>query len=159
MTGAKLVSELIQHHQPKEILDLKARKGYFSLLAASYGAHVDVVDDVKTNNEYPDYLKNHPNISFFDTTLKDFEFQKTYDFIIMKHVVMYYDKHYILEQLLPKMYKYLSRGGMIFLTYHTPKSYLMQQKTPLYQYDLVDFKELGGYFLIKDFGEYQKAVQ
>ncbi len=158
MEGAKLVSGLIQLHQPKEILDLRARKGYFSLLAASYGAHVDVVDDVSAHNEYPDYLKDHPNITFFDTTVENFEFKKKYDFIIMKHIVMYYKKEYIIENLLPKMYKYLNRWGMIFLTYHTPKSYLMQKEPWLYQYDLVDFKELGGYFMIKDFGEYRNPV-
>ncbi len=76
----------------------------------------------------------------------------------MKHVVIYYDKKYILENLLPRMYKYLNRGGMVFLTYHTSKSHLMQKENWLYQYDLVDFKELWGYFVIKDFGEYQKPV-
>jgi hypothetical protein len=59
-----LVSELIQNHEPKYILDLKARKGYFSILAASYGAKVDVLDDID-NAEYPDYLKDHPNITYY----------------------------------------------------------------------------------------------
>ena len=83
MQWARLVSELIQTHQPEEILDLKARKGYFSILAASYGAHVDVVDDVTNNGEYPDYLKVHPNITFFDAKVEDFKFKKKYDLIII----------------------------------------------------------------------------
>ena len=51
MQWAKLVSELIQEYEPQRILDLKARKWYFSILAASYGAKVDVLDDIN-NAEY-----------------------------------------------------------------------------------------------------------
>ena len=64
MEWGKLVSELIQEHQPERILDLKARKWYFSILAASYGAKVDVLDDID-NAECPDYLWDHDNITYY----------------------------------------------------------------------------------------------
>lgn len=159
MEGAKLVNGLIQKHKPIEILDLRARKWYFSLLAASYGAHVDVVDDMLPGGEYPDYLKSHPSITFFDTKIEDFEFKKRYDFIIMKHIVMYYPKEYIFDELIPMMYKHLNKGGMIFLTYHSPKSYLMQSNPALHQYDLNEFKELGSMFDVKDFWEYTNPAE
>ena len=62
MEGARLVSELIEQYHPKTILDLGAGKGYFSILAASYGAQVDAVEDTSVRNLYPDYLKVHPKL-------------------------------------------------------------------------------------------------
>ena len=50
MEGARLVSELIEQYHPKTILDLGAGKGYFSILAASYGAQVDAVEDTSVRN-------------------------------------------------------------------------------------------------------------
>jgi 2-polyprenyl-3-methyl-5-hydroxy-6-metoxy-1,4-benzoquinol methylase len=152
------VSELIQITQPKEILDLKARKGYFSILAASYGAHVDVVDDVINNGEYPDYLKVHPNITFFDSKVENFKFKKKYDFIIMKHIAMFYPKEFIIDELMQNIHDHLVRGGITFLTYHYPDSYAMMNDTSLYQYDLDDFKSLKGKFVVKDFGNYYNPV-
>jgi len=158
MQGAKLVSELIQNYQPKEILDLKARKGYFSILAASYGAHVDVVDDVANNGEYPDYLKVHPSITFFDSKVEDFVFKKKYDLIIMKHIAMFYPKEFILHELMQHIHDHLMRGGMAFITYHHPNSYTFTQNPELYHYDLDDFKGLKGKFAVKDFGSYHNPV-
>ena len=106
MQWAKLVSELIQEHQPERILDLKARKWYFSILAASYGAKVDVLDDID-NAEYPDYLKDHPNITYYKGKVEDFVFKEKYDFIVAKHIVMYYSKEYILDKLMTDMYNHL----------------------------------------------------
>ncbi|MDR2541558.1 MAG: hypothetical protein LBD11_07575 [Candidatus Peribacteria bacterium] len=151
MEGARLVSELIQTHQPSEILDLKARKGYFSILAASYGAHVDVVDDVKNNGEYPDYLKTHPNITFFDSKVEEFKFKKKYDLIIVKHIAMFYPKTFIIDELMQNIHDHLNRGGMTFITYHFPDSYSITSNPELYNYDLNDFKGLKGKFLTKDF--------
>jgi 2-polyprenyl-3-methyl-5-hydroxy-6-metoxy-1,4-benzoquinol methylase len=151
MEGARLVSELIQTYQPKEILDLKARKGYFSILAASYGAHVDVVDDVANNGEYPDYLKTHPNITFFDSKVENFKFKKKYDLIIVKHIVMFYPKQFIIDELMQNIHDHLVRGGMAFITYHYPDSYAITNDASLYQYDLDDFKSLKGKFAVKDF--------
>ncbi|MBQ7074441.1 hypothetical protein IJM86_05350 [bacterium] len=108
MEGEKIVNDLIQGNQPKEILDLKCRKGYFSILAASYGAHVEVIDDPQ-NPEFPDYLKSHPDITYHSCPLKDFDFQKEYDFVIVKHVVMCYEKKYVLETLIPHVYAHLKK--------------------------------------------------
>ena len=118
MQWAKLVSELIQEHEPQRILDLKARKWYFSILAASYWAKVDVLDDVD-NAEFPDYLKDHPNITYYKWKVENFEFKEKYDFIIAKHVVMYYEKEYILEKLMTDIYNHLNRNGICFITYHS----------------------------------------
>ena len=157
MQWARLVSELIQNQQPKEILDLKGRKGYFSILAASYGAHVDVVDDAN-NGEYPDYLKNHPNITFFDSKVEEFQFTKKYDLIIMKHIAMFYPKNFIIDELMQNIHDHLVRGGMTFITYHYPDSYAIAKDKTLYQYDLDDFKGLKGKFVVKDFGQYYNPV-
>jgi 2-polyprenyl-3-methyl-5-hydroxy-6-metoxy-1,4-benzoquinol methylase len=150
MEGAKLVSELIQKYQPQEILDLKARKGYFSILAASYGAHVDVLDDPNTP-EFPDYLKDHPNITYAKTKIEDFVFKKKYDLVIAKHVVMFYPQEFVINQLMQNIHDYLQRNGMTFITYHFADSYAMQTTLDLYQYNLDDFKGLKGKFLVKDF--------
>ena len=158
MQWARLVSELIQTHQPEEILDLKARKGYFSILAASYGAHVDVVDDVTNNGEYPDYLKVHPNITFFDAKVEDFKFKKKYDLIIMKHIAMFYPKEFIIDELMQNIHDHLVRWGMTFITYHYPDSYAITSDSTLHQYDLDDFKSLKGKFAVKDFWHYHNPV-
>ncbi|MDR0369784.1 MAG: class I SAM-dependent methyltransferase [Candidatus Peribacteria bacterium] len=157
MEGARLVSELIQKYQPEEILDLKARKGYFSILAASYGAHVDVLDDAD-NPEFPDYLKDHPNITYSNSRVEEFLFKKKYDLIIMKHIAMFHSKDVIIHTLMQNIHDYLKRGGMTFITYHYPDSYLMKDNTNLYQYELDDFKGLKGKFLVKDFGSYYNTV-
>ena len=140
MEGARLVSNLIQDNQPQEILDLKARKGYFSILAASYGAHVDVLDDID-NPEFPDYLKTHPNITYADTKVEDFKFEKKYDLIIAKHIAMFYPKTFIIDELMQKVHDHLRRGGLAFITYHRADSYAMtNNETQLVQYELDDFK-------------------
>ena len=157
MQGARLVSELIQNYQPTEILDLKARKGYFSILAASYGAHVDVLDDPELP-EFPDYLKDHPNITYTDTKIENFKFKKKYDLIIMKHIAMFYPKEFILTKLMQDIHDHLIRGGMTFITYHYADSYAMANNEDLFQYDLDDFKGLKGKFSVKDFGSYYNAV-
>ena len=157
MQWAKLVSELIQKYQPGEILDLKARKGYFSILAASYGAHVDVLDDTD-NPEFPDYLKDHPNITYSNARVEEFLFKKKYDFIIMKHIAMFHSKDFIIQKLMQDIHDYLKRGGMVFITYHYPDSYLMKTTPELHQYELDDFKGLKGKFAVKDFGHYHNTV-
>lgn len=157
MQWAKLVSELIQNYEPKRILDLKARKWYFSILAASYGAKVDVLDDVD-NAEYPDYLKDHPNITYYKWKVEDFQFKEKYDLIIAKHVVMYLEKEYVLGKLMNDIHAHLTRNGICFITYHLPDSYTMTNNTWLYQYELNDFKNLNGKFVLKDFGNYTNPV-
>lgn len=108
MEGGKIVNDLIQKNQPKEILDLRCRKGYFSILAASYGAHVEVIDDPK-NLEFPDYLKYHPNITYHSCEIEEFQFEKKYDFVILKHVALFYPKTYILDTLIPQIYAHLEK--------------------------------------------------
>ena len=157
MQWAKLVSELIQSHQPERILDLKPRKWYFSILAASYGAKVDVLDDID-NAEYPDYLKNHPNVTYYKWKVEEFKFKEKYDFVIVKHIVMYYPKDYILDTLMTNIYNHLNKNWFCFITYHLPDSYTMIHKEWLYQYELNDFKSLSGKFIVKDFGNYKNPV-
>ena len=120
MEGARLVSELIEQYHPKTILDLGAGKGYFSILAASYGAQVDAVEDTSVRNLYPDYLKVHPSVTFYESKISDF--------IIAKHIVMYMDKEYVLGAFISSIYDHLNRGGLVFLTYHHSDSELMNEK-------------------------------
>lgn len=157
MQWAKLVSELIQEYEPQHILDLKARKWYFSILAASYWAKVDVLDDID-NAEFPDYLKNHPNITYYKGKVEDFVFKEKYDLIVVKHIVMYYPKEFILGKLMNDMYDHLNRNGICFITYHLPDSYTMKNNTWLYQYELDDFKWLKWKFVLKDFWNYTNSV-
>ena len=157
MQWAKLVSELIQYYEPQHILDLKARKWYFSILAASYWAKVDVVDDA-SNAEYPDYLKTHPNITFYDSKVEDFQFTEKYDFIIAKHIVMFYDKEYVFGTLMKNIHEHLNKNGICFITYHLPDSYAMTNEEWHYQYSLDDFKGLNWKFVVKDFGNYKNPV-
>ena len=131
MEGARLVSELIEKYHPKTILDLWAGKGYFSILAASYGAQVDAVEDTSVKN---------------------------YDFVIAKHIVMYMDKSYVLEEFLPSIYQHLNRGGLLFLTYHHRDSELLKEKEGIVKYELNDFKSLKWNFSVKDFGDYSNPA-
>lgn len=151
MEGAKLVSNLIESHHPKKILDLGAGKGYFSILAASYGAQVDAVEDTRLRNNYPDYLKEHPSVTFHDSPLDQFKITKKYDLIIAKHIVMYMKKEFVLEEFLPTIYEHLNKGGFVFITYHHTDSYLMKEKPGIVKYTLNEFKSLKGNFLVKDF--------
>ncbi|MBB1543242.1 class I SAM-dependent methyltransferase [Candidatus Gracilibacteria bacterium] len=154
MEGAKLVSNLIESQHPKTILDLGAGKGYFSILAASYGAQVDAVEDTSIRNHYPDYLKAHPSINFHESPLADFKITKKYDLIIAKHIVMYMNKEYVLGEFISSIYEHLNRGGFIFLTYHHSDSHLMKENEDAVRYTLDDFKYLRHNFSIKDFGDY-----
>lgn len=109
MEGAKLVSSLIEQYHPKTILDLGAGKGYFSILAASYGAQVDAVEDTTVRNLYPDYLKDHPSVNYYESKLHEFKISKNYDFIIAKHIVMYMDKEYVLGEFIASIYDHLNK--------------------------------------------------
>ena len=154
MEGARLVSELIEQYHPKTILDLGAGKGYISILAASYGAQVDAVEDTSVRNLYPDYLKVHPSVTFYESKISDFKITKNYDFIIAKHIVMYMDKEYVLGAFISSIYDHLNRGGLVFLTYHHSDSELMNEKDWVVKYTLEDFKYLGKNFTVKDFWDY-----
>lgn len=158
MEGARLVSELIEKYHPKTILDLWAGKWYFSILAASYGAQVDAVEDTSVRNLYPDYLKAHPSVSFHESKLDEFQITKNYDFVIAKHIVMYMDKDYVLWEFLPSIYQHLNRGGLLFLTYHHRDSELLKEKEGIVKYELNDFKLLKGNFSVKDFGDYSNPA-
>lgn len=153
MEGAKLVSTLIEQNSPKTILDLGAGKGYFSILAASYGAQVDAVEDTTVRNLYPDYLKQHPSVRYFESKLSEFKITKNYDLIIAKHIVMYMDKGYVLGEFINAIYEHLNRGGLVFLTYHHRDSHL-NKETKIEHYSLEDFKQLKQNFSVKDFGTY-----
>lgn len=157
MQWAKIVSELIQEHQPQHILDLKARKWYFSILAASYWAKVDVLDNID-DPEYPDYLKEHPNITYYKWRVEDFQFKEKYDFIVAKHIVIYYPKDYVLNTLMTNIYNHLTKGWLCFITYHLPDSWTMNNYEWVHQYSLDDFKSLNGKFVVKDFGNYTNPV-
>ena len=135
MQWAKLVSELIQTHEPERILDLKARKWYFSI-----------------------YLKDHPNITYYKWKVEDFQFKEKYDLIIAKHVVMYLPKEYVIWKLMTDIYSHLNRNWLCFITYHLPDSYTMTNNPDLYQYCLDDFKWLNGKFIVKDFWNYTNPV-
>lgn len=158
MEGARLVSELIEKYHPKTILDLWAGKGYFSILAASYGAQVDAVEDTSVRNLYPDYLKAHPSVSFYESKLDEFKITKNYDFVIAKHIVMYMDKDYVLGEFMSSVYQHLNRGGLFFLTYHHRDSELLKEKEGIVKYDLDDFKSFKGNFSVKDFGDYSNPA-
>lgn len=154
MEGARLVSDLIEKHHPKTILDLGAGKGYFSILAASYGAQVDAVEDTSVRNLYPDYLKAHPSVSFYESKLDEFQITKNYDLVIAKHIVMYMDKDYVLKEFIPTIYQHLNKSGLFFLTYHHHNSELLKQEDSAVDYELNDFKTCKGNFTVKDFGDY-----
>lgn len=154
MEGARLVSQLIENHHPKTILDLWAGKWYFSMLAASYWAQVDAVEDTSIRNLYPDYLKVHPSVTYYESKLNEFKITKKYDLIIAKHIVMYMDKEYVLGEFMPSIYEHLNRWGMLFLTYHHSDSQLMKEQSGVIKYRLEDFKNLKGNFSVKDFGDY-----
>lgn len=158
MEGAKLVSNLIESYHPKTILDLWAGKWYFSMLAASYGAQVDAVEDTSIRNHYPDYLKTHPSVRFHECKLSEFKITKKYDLIIAKHIVMYMDKEYVLGEFISTIYEQLNRGGLVFLTYHHSDSQLMKENTAAIKYTLDDFKYLRHNFSIKDFGDYNNPA-
>ena len=154
MEGARLVSELIEKYHPKTILDLWAWKWYFSILAASYWAQVDAVEDTTIRNQFPDYLKAHPSVSFHESKIEDYEITKNYDLVIAKHIVMYMDKEYVLWNFINSIYQHLNRGGLLFLTYHHSDSELLNEKEWLVAYSLSDFKSFRGNYTVKDFGDY-----
>lgn len=157
MTGADLVNNIINTEKPQEILDLKCRKWYFSLLASSYGAHVEVVDDPK-NPEFPDFLKFHPNITYNCSEVTEFEIKKKYDMIIMKHIAISYEREFFLGTLMPEVHNHLTSWGIAFVTFHFPDSYVMKCHPEYFQYSIDDFGDLKENFILKDFWEYHKEV-
>ena len=154
MEWARLVSELIEKYHPKTILDLWAWKWYFSILAASYWAQVDAVEDTSIRNQFPDYLKAHPNVTFHESKIEEFEITKNYDLVIAKHIVMYMDKKYVLWEFINSIYQHLNRWGFLFLTYHHTDSELWNEKEWLVEYSLSDFKSFRWNYTLKDFWDY-----
>ena len=142
MEGARLVSELIEKYHPRTILDLWAWKWYFSILAASYWAQVDAVEDTTIRNQYPDYLKAHPNVTFHESKLEEYEITKNYDLVI------------VLWKFINSIYQHLNRGWLLFLTYHHSDSELWNEKEWLVQYSLSDFKSFRWNYTVKDFWDY-----
>jgi chemotaxis methyl-accepting protein methylase len=41
-------------------------------------------------------LKAHPNVTFHESKIEEYEIAKNYDLVIAKHIVMYMDKEYVL---------------------------------------------------------------
>lgn len=159
MEWAKLVSDIIHSKKPQMVLDFGVWRGYFSILAASYWAQVDAVSHDQDTKSYPEYLKSHPNIKFYDCNIKDFKLDKNYDMVIIKNIIMYLEKKRIIWDFLNKLYENLNRWGVVFLTYHLPDSYLVRNWNITTKYEINDFKQTGKNFILKDFGEYYNPVE
>ena len=105
----------------ENVLDLWCGKGFFSILAASYGAKVVAIDEQSMTKKFKisPYMFDHPRIQYIEWDLKDqnlYNFQK-YDCILLRHVIMFLEYDYVINNLLPILYDMLTDQWMLYVTF------------------------------------------
>ncbi|MEK7629463.1 MAG: methyltransferase domain-containing protein [Patescibacteria group bacterium] len=104
--------KILTENSIKKVLDLGAGHATEALYCASFGADVDWVD----KKEVPSYLKDHPRINAIQTKIEDFNFNNKYDLIIIKFVLHFLDKNFIIHSLFPNIIKSLNNNGFLVIT-------------------------------------------
>ncbi len=98
------VAKLFNEQNIASVLDLGAGTGKWSVFCASYGAKVVALDNgSKELWTFPEYLKQHPLITFLSGDIKDCypDNDQTFDLILLLNVIVFLKKKFFLENILP----------------------------------------------------------
>lgn len=111
-----IISKLFSQKENQKILDIGAWKWYYSILAASYHHTVDSIEPNKMKFfQFPNFLKHHPHINYSNKTIQEYTINNNYDIILCLNVIMFLDKDYFLNILLPKLKKHTNPWWYIIL--------------------------------------------
>ncbi|MFA7285022.1 MAG: methyltransferase domain-containing protein [Candidatus Absconditabacterales bacterium] len=108
---------LIPSRSHLHALDVGAGKGYTSKKLADYGFMVDAVDPQLRKQFQRDPANDHQNVTFTCTRIEDYSLHKQYDLIALLNVIMFLDRDYVVQDLLPCLSSNLSSGGVLCLAY------------------------------------------
>lgn len=139
----KLATLMNHYPRPWRILDLWAGDGRYSIFCASYGHRVTAIDnESKENWLWPEYLLNHPNISFIKWDIRELPeniLKEKYDIILIFNVIVFLKKKFFLETLLPQYLDLLKKWGILCLTFFFADDEDMSKNQLLSFYSFEDF--------------------
>lgn len=106
------LKEILNKQEVKEVLDIGWWKGLHTILCATYGAKVDLVDpDTMQGFQYVKFMRwSHPLITQHKLMIEEFEITEKYDLILLLNVIMFMNKDFVLYTLLPSISKGLREG-------------------------------------------------
>ena len=142
----KLSTLMNKYPRPSKILDLWAGEWKYSIFCASYGNKVIAVDNEWNNNWlWPDYLLNHPNISFIKWDIRELPnevLNDKYNIILLYNVIVFLKKKFFLEVLLPQYLDLLDKWWVISLSFFFDDDETMSKNNLLSFYSFEDFDVL-----------------
>lgn len=128
------VEEIFKQSQIKSVLDIWAWKWTLSELCANLWAKVDAIEPNTLHEKFKfneEILKNL-SITYYEQKIEDFDFEnKKYDLIVCVNVIMFLDKDYVLNKLLPSISNHLNKNWL-FLIYFLNN--IEDWKYPKYNY-------------------------
>ena len=139
----KLSNLLPQISDPWKVLDLWAGYGRYSIFCASYGHKVIAIDnESKENWLWPDYLLNHPNISFIKSDIRELPeniLREKYNLILIFNVIVFLKKKFFLDVLLPQYLDLLDEWWVLCLSFFFADDEDMSKNQLLSFYSFDDF--------------------
>ncbi|MCL5224261.1 MAG: class I SAM-dependent methyltransferase [Patescibacteria group bacterium] len=112
----RLLSEVLEKASIKNVLDLGAGDGRYSVCCADLGAKVDAVD----LNPFPEDIIDHLNIRTIMADLNKFRLPaRLYNLVIMRSI-LHYLKPKEAESLLRRVRRHVAPGGFIYIFTTTP---------------------------------------
>lgn len=144
--------KILTNNKVTDVLDLGAGAGTESLYCASFGAHVDWVD----KKEPPKYLNSHPHINTIQTDIKDFKFDKEYDLIILKFILHFLNKEFIISILFPHVIKSLRPGGFLIISAFGEKDMIFSLPERSIFFSKEELENQLRPLILKDYEEYDK---
>ena len=144
MVLSKKLAELMdKYSHPLKVLDLWAGEWKYSIFCASYGDKVVAVDnESKKDWLRPDYLLNHPNISFIKWDIRELPdgvLSKKYDIVLLYNVIVFLKKKFFLESLLPQYIELLNKWWTISISFFFDDDEIMGKNNLLSFYSFEDF--------------------
>lgn len=135
------LSSIFNKQTIENVLDLWAGSWRYSIYVASYGSKVLAVDNRKMKwYIYPQFLENHPKISFFEDDILHFlhGHHDKYDLILLFNVIVFLNKTEFLS-MLPKVFEMLKPGWILSVSFFFADDETMSQNKELSFYNFNDF--------------------
>lgn len=149
------LAHLLQENSFTKVLDLGAWKGYGSLLAASYRATVDAVDNGTMPMRAPlSFLLDHKYITYFQEDITSYLTRYTgnpYDIIMMTNVLHFLWNNYLYNTLLPFFDQHLAPSWYAIINYYLaddPVFFSEENKHKHTAYSATDFTSLAWYTVV-----------
>lgn len=159
MDNVSMMKEILTN--AKLVLDLWCGSWSYSILAASYDCDVVAVDNesMKKFSASP-YLNDHPRIKFLSCSIENIEnyINHQYNYIIIKNVIMFLDKNFVIDVLIPWLINSLSTWWYIYLTYFDSEDFIQNNSKNIKSiYSISDFEHI--YSMQLEYHSHQILVQ